>query len=80
MNNDIKLIQVMVDVLTKEARNITHFGNELTTLNDVADVINDNGMLGKRTSAAAIRQAKYRLKKQGVLEELAPDFEVFQKK
>lgn len=79
MKNDIQLIKLLVEVLTLEARGKTFFTKEIDTLERVAEVINENKMIDKIVSAASIRQAKYRLKRQGILEHFAPDFDIFLK-
>ena len=79
MNRDRKLITLLVDILTSAARNVDDFGREISTLKEVAEVINERKMISERVTSNSIKQAKYRLKKLGVLEDFLPDFEIFEK-
>ena len=79
MNRDRKLITLLVDILTSEARNVDDFGREISTLKEVAEVINERKMISERVTSNSIKQAKNRLKKLGVLEDFLPDFEIFEK-
>ena len=58
---------------------IDDFGREISTLKEVAEVINERKMISERVTSNSIKQAKYRLKKLGVLEDFLPDFEIFEK-